>query len=100
MMKIFLAELGLESLDFECGEDALFSLGGSKVSCLLSGLELADMTGEDLIRRMNLYGSSPMTVIAVTSSMDERRVRALAALGVKAVIQKGGDWKEKLREYF
>jgi hypothetical protein len=41
-----------------------------------------------------------MTIIAVTGSEDDVRSQYLADLGVKATIQKGGNWKEKLREYF
>jgi len=41
-----------------------------------------------------------MTIIAVTGSANDERAQSLAALGVKDTIQKGGNWKEKLREYF
>jgi len=98
-MKFFLAELGLESVDFDRGEDALIAVMGGRVSCLITGLELPDMRGEELIRRLNIP-SRQMTVIAVTASSDDERTRNLETLGVKATIQKGGDWKEKLREYF
>jgi len=99
MMKIFLTELGLESFDFERGEDALPALIGGNVSCLITGLELPDMRGEELIRKLDLE-AFPMTVIAVTASKDDARTGGLAPLGVKGIIPKGGDWKEKLREYF
>jgi len=98
-MKFFLAELGLEAVDFERGEDALTAVMGGRVSCLITGLELQDMRGEELIARASAH-PRPMTVIAVTASGDEERARRLALMGVKATIQKGGDWKEKLREYF
>ena len=98
-MKFFLAELGLEAVDFERGEDALTAVMGGRVSCLITGLELQDMRGEELIARASVY-PRPMTIIAVTASGDEDRAKRLAAMGVKATIQKGGDWKEKLREYF
>jgi len=98
-MKFFLAELGLESVDFDRGADAMTAVSGGKVSCLITGLELPDMRGEELIAQLDL-SRYPMTVIAVTASADDERVKALETLGVKATIQKGGDWKEKLREYF
>jgi DNA-binding NarL/FixJ family response regulator len=56
------------------------------------------MSGEDLIKQL-LFAAHSMTIIAVTGSGDEERVKRLEAMGVKATIQKGGDWKEKLREY-
>jgi len=98
-MRFFLTELGLESVEFDRGEDAITAVQGGRVSCLITGLELPDMRAEDLIRRIGL-STKPMTVIAVTASGDEERTRNLEAMGVKATIQKGGDWKEKLREYF
>jgi FixJ family two-component response regulator len=98
VMKIFLAELGMDCESYECGEDVLDAVETHKVSCIITGLELSDMSGEDLIRRL-LFTSHPMTIIAVTASGDEDRVKRLEDLGVMATIQKGGDWKEKLREY-
>jgi DNA-binding NarL/FixJ family response regulator len=56
------------------------------------------MSGEELIRQV-IASSRPMTIIAVTGSEDDVRVKNLAAMGIKATIQKAGDWKEKLREY-
>ena len=99
VMQVFLTELGVNSEDFERGEDVLDAIGNRKVSCVITGLELVDMKGEDLIRQLIFSGHS-MTIIAVTGSDDDERIRDLENLGVKATIQKGGDWKEKLREYF
>jgi len=98
-MRIFLAELGLESEAFELGEDAINAIMSGKVSCLITGLELSDMSGEELLNRIDLPSRS-MTVIAVTGSDNEERIEKLRAMGVKATINKGKDWKEKLREYF
>ncbi|MDR1840066.1 MAG: response regulator [Treponema sp.] len=99
VMKLFLAELGVDSDNFERGEDILDKVGTRNVSCVITGLELPDMNGEELIRQLLFTGHS-MTIIAVTSSDDDERIRRLADMGVKATIRKGGNWKEKLREYF
>jgi len=99
VMKVFLTELGVESENFERGEDVLDIVGTRKVSCVITGLELADMSGEELIRQL-LFSGHSMTIIAVTGSDDDERAQNLRDLGVKATIQKGGNWKEKLREYF
>jgi DNA-binding NarL/FixJ family response regulator len=99
LMKVFLTELGLECEGFECGEDVLDVVLTKKVSCMITGLELPDMSGEDLIRRVTV-SAPPMTIIAVTSSSDEDRLYRLHGLGVKGTIHKGSDWKEKLRELF
>jgi FixJ family two-component response regulator len=99
VMKTFLSELGLESTDYERGEDALDAVFSGRISCMITGLELPDMSGEELIRRVST--SSPnMTIIAVTGSGDEDRIYRLNGMGVKGIIQKGGDWKEKVRELF
>jgi len=99
VMKSFLNELGVDSEDFSRGEDVLDAVGNHSVSCVITGLELPDMRGEELIRQL-LFSGHSMTIIAVTSSTNDERVQTLAELGVKATIQKGGNWKEKLREYF
>ncbi|MDR0290579.1 MAG: response regulator [Treponema sp.] len=99
VMKIFLSELGVHSESFDKGEEVLDVIGSRKVSCLITGLELVDMSGEELIRQL-LFAAHQMTIIAVTGSEDDERALRLADLGVKATIQKGSDWKEKLREYF
>jgi len=99
VIKVFLDELGIDSMGFEKGDDVLNEVGNRKVSCVITGLELADMTGEELIRQLQ-YSGHLMTIIAVTSSGNEERIKILDEMGVKATIQKGGNWKEKLREYF
>ena len=99
VIKVFLDELGIDSMGFEKGDDVLNEMGNRKVSCVITGLELADMTGEELIRQLQ-YSEHLMTIIAVTSSGNEDRIKILDEMGVKATIQKGGNWKEKLREYF
>ena len=99
VIKIFLDELGIDSAGFDSGEDVLNEVGIHKVSCVITGLELVDMTGEELIRQL-IYSGHSMTIIAVTSSANEGRIKTLEEMGVKATIQKGGNWKDKLREYF
>ncbi|MCL2244794.1 MAG: response regulator [Treponema sp.] len=99
VIKVFLNELGIDSDGFESGDDVLNEVGNRKVSCVITGLELTDMTGEELIRQL-IYSGHSMTIIAVTGSGNENRIKNLEAMGVKATIQKGGNWKDKLREYF
>jgi DNA-binding NtrC family response regulator len=99
VMEVFIAEMGCTYEGFDLGEDALDVIGIRKVSCVITGLELADMSGEELIRQF-LFSGHSMTIIAVTGSEDEARIKRLEQLGVKATIQKGGNWKDKLREYF
>jgi FixJ family two-component response regulator len=97
-MKVFLTDLGFFCETFDRGEDVLDAVETRKVTCVITGLELMDMSGENLIKKL-LFAGHPMTIIVVTSSGDDVRMQRLAELGVKATIQKGSDWKEKLREY-
>jgi len=99
VMKAFLRELGVDSDSFNRGEDVLNVIGTRKVSCVITGLELSDMSGEEFIKQL-LFSGHSMTIIAVTGSGNDMRIQKLSNLGVKATIQKGGNWKEKLREYF
>jgi two-component system response regulator FixJ len=98
VMQAFLSELGMNCESYERGEDVLDALETHKAACIITGLELPDMTGEELIKQL-LFAAHSMTIIAVTGSGDDERIKRLEELGVKATIQKGGDWKEKLREY-
>jgi DNA-binding NarL/FixJ family response regulator len=98
VMKVFLTELGFFCESFDRGEDVLDAIETRKVSCVITGLELMDMSGDDLIKKL-LFAGHPMTIIAVTSNNDEARIQHLSELGVKATIQKESGWKEKLREY-
>jgi len=101
LMKVFLSELGLTCDGYDLGDDALTAVMTGGVSCVITGLELPDMSGEKLISRIIAFAPSALTIIVVTSSAhDEERVKALESMGVKATIQKAGDWKEKLREHF
>ena len=63
---------------------------------MITGLELFDMSGEEFIKRL-FFAPSPVSVIAVTSSSNEERNKYLESLGVMAIVQKSGSWKEDLR---
>jgi DNA-binding response OmpR family regulator len=97
MMKMFLKEMGYESEDYEKGKDAIYGLRDKRLACIITGLELSDMSGEELIKQLKIC-SQPMSIIAVTSTTEEERIKHLQALGVLAVIQKTGNWKEELRK--
>jgi len=99
VMKSFLSELGVDSQHYSSGEKVLDIVGNDKISCVITGLELPDMRGEELIKQL-LFSGHSMTIIAVTGSENDERAQYLKDLGVEATIQKGGNWKEKLREYF
>ena len=66
-----------------------------KANCVITGLSLADMSGEEFIKRLTVSNQA-LSVIVVSSSADENHIARLKALKVKAVIQKSGDWKEEL----
>jgi DNA-binding response OmpR family regulator len=96
LMRSFLTEIGLESENFERGEDVVNAVNMGDVSFVITGLALADMDGEELIKRI-IASSHPVPVITVTSNDEDARTKRLAALGVKASIKKSGNWKDDLR---
>jgi two-component system cell cycle response regulator len=95
MMKTFLSELGNDSESFVRGEDVVEAVNAGKANCVITGLELQDMSGEELIKRITVT-SQTVSMIVVTSQDDEAQRMRLKALGVKAIIQKAGDWKGEL----
>jgi DNA-binding NtrC family response regulator len=96
LMKSFLSELGLESESFDRGEDVINAVNTDEVSFVITGLALADMSGEELIKRI-IASSRPVPVITVTSNDEMIQAKRLSALGVKANILKSGNWKGELR---
>ena len=100
LMRSFLSEKGLECESFEKGEDAVNAVAEGKASFVITGLELADMSSEEFLKRlMTLPQKTP--IIVVTSSDEAVNDQAakhkrLEALGVKAIIMKSDDWKTAL----
>ena len=97
LVKAFLEELGHEAQGFARGEDALDMIMAGEVHYVITGLELADMSGEDFIKQLVLYADT-VPVIVITSKDEGAQNAGLNELGVKAVIQKSGDWKIALKE--
>jgi DNA-binding NarL/FixJ family response regulator len=95
-MKAFLVEMACECEGFGRGEDAINAIKAGKVLGVITGLELEDMSGEELIKRLAVSADS-VPIIVVTADEEESRVKRLDALGVSAVIRKTDNWKEKLR---
>jgi CheY-like chemotaxis protein len=96
-MKTFLSELGRESESFNRGEDAIEAVKEGRANVIITGLQLADMSGEEFIKRLTV-SSQAIPVIVVTSSDDEMQVQRLKALKVKTVIRKSGDWRDELKK--
>ena len=94
-MKVFLTELGYEYTGFSRGEDALKAASAGNADCVITGLTLADMEGEALIRRLNVSADT-VSVIVVTASHEDAQIRRLNSLNVLKVISKSGDWKTEL----
>ncbi|MDR3146528.1 MAG: response regulator [Treponema sp.] len=96
MMRSFLSELGLESDSFERGADVINAINTGEASFVITGLTLADMGGEELIKRI-IASSRSVPVIIVTSNDEAAQAKRLSALGVRAKILKSGNWKDELR---
>ncbi|MCL1837095.1 MAG: response regulator [Treponema sp.] len=97
LMKTFLSELGHESESFAKGEEAIAAVKAGRAEWVISGMSLADMSGEEFIKRLMVSDKSA-PVIVVTSADDETQLKRIKALGVKAAMQKSADWKSDLAE--
>ena len=95
LMKTYMAEKGLELESFDNGEDAVKAVAEGKATFVITGLSLADMSGEEFLKRlMTLPQKTP--IIVVTSSDETAKHKRLEALGAKAIIMKSDDWKNEL----
>jgi len=94
-LKTFLSETGHYSESFASGDEAMKAVEAGKVNCVITGLILSDMNGEELVKRLAV-SSKHVVKIVVTATHDENQYKRLEALGVKAIIQKSGDWKTEL----
>ena len=95
LMKSFLAEIGHEAEGSAKGEDAIAVVNAGEADCVITGMELIDMSGEEFVKRL-IGSSSRAPIIVVTSNNDTAQEKRLEALGVKKVIQKAGEWKDEL----
>jgi len=94
-LKTYLSENGHYSESFASGEEAMEAVNAGKANCVITGLSLADMSGEELLKRLAV-SSKTVVKIVLTSNYDEAQYKRLGVLGVKAIIQKSGDWKSEL----
>ena len=95
LMKTFLSELGHDAESFSRGKDAVAVVKAGKADCVITGMQLEDMSGEEFVKRL-VDSPHAVPVVVVTSSTDEAKYKRLNALGVKVIIQKSGDWKGEL----
>ena len=98
LIKTFLLDKGHESENFSRGEDAIDIVMEGNTVCVITGMELADMNGEEFIKRL-LVNTQDVPVIVITSSDNELQFEKLRTLGVRAIIPKSGRWKEDLAEH-
>ena len=95
VMQAFLSSQGHEYRGFSRGEDALDIILAGNVDCVITGLELIDMSGEDFIKQLAV-SCVMVPIIVVTARDNEAQSRHLRDLGVKGIVQKTGSWKNEL----
>ena len=98
LMKTYLSEKGIPSESFSSVEDAMKAVNANEASCIITGMELADMTGKDFMKQLTLSGKK-IPVIIVTSR-EEEAAKSLSAFNVKAIISKSGNWQKELDNVF
>jgi len=97
LMRTFLSEKGLECESLEKGEDAINAVTDGRASFVITGLSLADMSGEEFLKRLMILPQK--TPIIVVTSVDEAsKHKRLEALGAKSIILKSDDWKNELKK--
>ncbi|MDR2575666.1 MAG: response regulator [Treponema sp.] len=94
-VKTFLSETGHFSESYSRGEDAMEAVKSGNVNCVIMGLHLSDMSGEELIKQLIAYPKHVVKIV-ITGSHNEKLLKRLEALGVKTIIQKSSDWKSEL----
>jgi len=99
LMKSYLSELNMETISFESGKEALEEIKNGTSSCVITGLELTDMKGEDFIRQISALNKN-IPIIIYSSNADEEQTKELKTYGVIGMVQKTSNWKEELRKYF
>jgi len=97
LMKSFLSEIGLDCESFESGGDAISAAADGGAAYVITGLELPDMSGADLLKRLVTLPQK-VPVIVVTSSNEIAKHKNIEALGVEAIILKTDDWKSALKK--
>ena len=95
---VFVSGFDLEFEGFSRGDEALRSFKNGGVSCVITGLELVDMSGEEFIKKIISFSSSQPIIVLSSHSEDDTAMR-LKKLGVKAIIQKSSNWKTELAGY-
>ncbi|MDR3343402.1 MAG: response regulator [Treponema sp.] len=97
LMWIFLDNEGFEVESFDNWEDAAIAVNGGSADMVITGLALADVSGEIYIKKMVDSYAGP--IIVISSSINQETEHTLLALGVKAALGKSEGWKEALRPY-
>ena len=100
VVKMIVEKRGFEIISTDNGNDALEILENNKISLIITGNELLDMRGEDLIRKINetVYSSIPVIILTSTESMSLRK--RLFSLGIVDYILKKDMSKSRLENYF
>jgi FixJ family two-component response regulator len=99
IMKAYLSNLGLESESYDRGHDALYAAKLGNVSCVITAMEIVDMSGEELVEQLSLL-EHPVSIIVFSSTTNQHRLKYLEELGVVGIVQKSSDWKEELHKFF
>ena len=99
IMRAFLSELGFQSESYESGLEALTAVKFGDTSCVITGLELPDIKGEDFISELAAL-QKPVSIIVFSSNTDENRNKFLESQGVVGIVQKTSNWKEELNKFF
>ena len=96
-MKGFLETEGFEVESYESAQEASFAIGAGTGDIVIMGLTFSDLDGEEFAVKVIESFSGP--VLVVSSSIDKDKEDHLLELGIKAAVNKSGQWKDALKPY-
>ena len=96
-MRSFLEKEGFEVESFDNAQEASFSIGAGSGDMVIMGLAFADIEGTEFVRKALDSFSGP--VIVISSSVDKPTEESLVDLGIRAAINKSGNWQESIKPH-
>lgn len=88
MVKDLILESGHHAIEGKYGSDVFKVLALNDVSLIITGLELADMTGEELINHLRDSRYSDIPIVVITSLEPQEVKQRLKGLRIDDVILK------------
>ncbi|MDR3335454.1 MAG: response regulator, partial [Treponema sp.] len=97
LMQKFLINEGFDVESFSTWADADMAINSQHIALVITGLTLADISGEAFIQRLLNSYTGPIIIMSASVNPDEEAT--FRARGIQATIPKSGAWKLALQPY-